>query len=89
VATLTGAGVGAAAGGLLGALAGAGVGEEQAHVYAEGVRRGGSPVVVRTDERRAPEAESILERNAPVDLNRRAAEYQAGGWSGFERTLLS
>jgi len=35
------------------------------------------------------EAETILEHDAPVDLDRRAAEYRAGGWSGFERTLLS
>ena len=50
VATLTGAGAGAAAGGLLGSLTGAGVHHDDAHVYAEGVRRGGSLVTVRADE---------------------------------------
>ena len=39
VATAVGAGVGAASGGLLGSLVGAGVSEEDANVYAEGVRR--------------------------------------------------
>ncbi len=47
VAALTGAGVGAAAGGLLGSLAGAGVDEADAHVYAEGVRRGGTVLSAR------------------------------------------
>ena len=52
VAALTGAGVGAAAGGLLGALTGSGLSEEESHVYAEGVRRGGNLVTVRTDDSR-------------------------------------
>src|SRR6185437_13482826 len=51
VATLAGAGagaaVGAAAGGLVGSLTAAGVPEREAHVYAEGVRRGSSLVTVR------------------------------------------
>ena len=43
VATLTGAGVGAATGGILGGLTDLGVSENDAHTYAEGVRRGGYP----------------------------------------------
>lgn len=84
VATLTGAGVGAAAGGLLGALTGAGVSEEEANVYAEGVRRGGNLVTVRADESRAVEAERILARHNPVDVDTRRSEYQAGGWSRYD-----
>src|SRR5215212_6247541 len=72
VAALTGAGAGAAAGGLLGGLTQAGVGEEHAHVYAEGVRRGGNLVTVRTDEARAAEAESIMARHNAVDTEERA-----------------
>ena len=55
---LTGAGVGAAAGGLLGALTGSGLSEEESHVYAEGVRRGGNLVTVRTDDSRSAEVEA-------------------------------
>jgi hypothetical protein len=44
VATAVGAVAGAATGGLIGGLTGAGVSEDDAHVYAEGVRRGGSLV---------------------------------------------
>ena len=84
VATLTGAGVGAAAGGLLGALAQAGLGEEHASLYAESLRRGGSLVTVRTDDPRAQEAERILARHNPVDVEARADEYRAGGWTRYE-----
>jgi hypothetical protein len=82
VAALAGAGVGAAAGGLLGALTGSGLSEEEANVYAEGVRRGGNLVTVRADESRATEAEAILARHNPVDVATRGSEYRSAGWSG-------
>src|SRR5439155_20856442 len=47
VSTAAGAAAGAAAGGLIGSLTGAGVSKEHAHIYAEGVRRGGSLVTAR------------------------------------------
>ncbi|MFC7540541.1 hypothetical protein ACFQU2_15130 [Siccirubricoccus deserti] len=84
VAALTGAGVGAAAGGLLGALTEAGVGDEHAHVYAEGVRRGGNLVTLRTDDSRATEAEAILARHNAVDAEERGASYRSGGWTGYD-----
>ena len=83
VALVTGAGAGAAAGGLLGSLVGAGVDEKDAHVYAEGVRRGGTLVSVRAEEARGSQAAMILERHAPVDLSTREADYRAGGWTGY------
>jgi hypothetical protein len=83
VAALTGAGAGAAAGGLLGALTTAGVNEADAHVYAEGLRRGGNLVTVRADETRTAQAESILARHGPVDTAQRGADYRASGWSGY------
>jgi hypothetical protein len=82
VAALTGAGVGAAAGGLLGALTGAGLGEEHAETYAEGVRRGGHLVVVRADDTRAAEAERILARHNPVDMESRTSDWRSQGWTG-------
>jgi hypothetical protein len=84
VAALTGAGVGAAAGGLLGGLVGAGIGDEHAHAYAEGVRRGGNLVTVRAEEARIAEAEQILDSHNPVDIEARASEYRAGGWTGYD-----
>ncbi len=86
VTTLAGAGLGAAAGtaagGLLGTLADIGVSEEDAHVYAEGLRRGGALVSVRTDEDDAPRVESLLLHRVTVDPATRRLEYSATGWSG-------
>lgn len=83
VATLTGVGAGAAAGGLIGSLTGLGVSEKEAHVYAEGIRRGGSLVTVKIDESRELEARTILDRYTHVDLAAREADYRAGGWTGY------
>ena len=84
VGAAAGAAVGGVAGGLLGALANAGVPEEQAHVYAEGVRRGGTLVSVRADDVRADTASAILQNAAGVDIDRRRTDYLAEGWRGFD-----
>jgi hypothetical protein len=84
VGALAGAAVGGAAGGLLGALANAGVPEEEAHVYAEGIRRGGTLVSVRAEDSRADAAGAILRNSAGVDLDRRRSDYLAEGWQGFD-----
>ena len=83
VATLTGAGVGAASGGLLGALTGAGVSNDEANVYAEGVKRGGSLVTVRADEADAPRIEGILAQHTTPDWQQRRTSY-GNDWSGFK-----
>ncbi len=82
--TLAGAGLGAAAGGLVGALVGAGIPEEDAGVYAEGVRRGGALVTVQaaTDDD-ADRAADILDRYNVVDIDERSSNFREGGWSGF------
>jgi hypothetical protein len=82
VATLAGAGVGAAAGGLAGSLVKAGVSREHAHVYEEGIRRGGTLVTVRADDTQAPAVTDILERHDPADIDGRQEEWRAGGWEG-------
>ena len=84
VATLTGAGVGAGAGGLLGSLTGAGVPEQDAHVYAEGVRRGGTLVTVRADETHAANVERLLVTPNATTLDGRRTDYQSQGWKEFD-----
>ena len=84
VATLVGAGVGAAAGGLIGALVDAGVPEEQANLYAEGVRRGGTLVTVSTSDQNADRAVGILNDHDPVDIDRRASQWHSDNWTGFD-----
>jgi hypothetical protein len=69
---------------LAGAVVGGGAGGEEAQVYAEGVRRGGSLVTVRTDEIRAVEAERIMNGRRYVDWRARNQEYRDSGWIGFD-----
>lgn len=83
-AMLAGAGFGAAAGGILGALTQAGISEEHAHVYAESLRRGGSLVTVRGDENRLAMAETIMARHNAVDTEERARSFRAGGWTHYD-----
>lgn len=86
-ATLAGAAAGAAAGGVAGGLIGAltddGVNEDDAHVYAEGVRRGGTLVTVRVEDDLAPTARAILSSGS-VDIARRREIYTDDGWTGFD-----
>ncbi len=70
--------------GLMGALMKLSVPEERAHYYAEGIRRGGTLVMVRTPDYRARDAVEIINRYEPVDINRRAREWRLSGWTGFK-----
>jgi len=84
VAALAGAGAGAVAGGLIGSLTELGVDKDEAELYAESVRRGGSLVTVKTDEARAEEASSILRTAGAMDISQRAEKWRAEGWSGYD-----
>ena len=87
-ATLAGAATGAVAGGaiggLVGALTDAGVPEEEAHVYSEGVRRGGTLLTARVDDSRAANVEAALDRYRPTDIRVRGQEYRNSGWTRFD-----
>jgi len=86
--TLLGAGVGAAAGGLIGILMDVGIPENEAHYYAEGLRRGGAVVTVSTqDEMMIDRAINIFERDGAVDIDRRADEWRQGGWTGYDSSV--
>jgi hypothetical protein len=82
-ATAAGAVAGGAAGGIIGALTQAGVSKEDAHAYAEGIRRGGTLVTARVPERDRARYEAIMDRQS-VDMEERAATYRQGGWSKFD-----
>ena len=71
---------------MLGALTNYGVDERDAHVYSEGVRRGGTLVTVRADDGRAAEAERILNAQRPVDISERRRFYTESGWSEYDPT---
>jgi len=84
---VAGAIAGGATGGIIGAMTSSGVSEDDAHVYAEGVRRGGSLVTAKVDDALAPEAEAILKRSNWVDPAERRASYTEQGWTRFDDTL--
>lgn len=81
-----GAVVGGAAGGVIGSLVKSGVDEHDANVYAEGLRRGGSIVTVRSDGDQAETVRSILVSNGAVDMDDRRAFYREEGWVRFDET---
>jgi hypothetical protein len=82
--TLAGAGIGAAGGGLIGALKDAGVPDEEAGVYAESIRRGGTMVTVRAPEVLRDRVADILDEHGAVDVDERASSYRTAGWTGFD-----
>lgn len=82
--TLVGAMAGGAAGGILGSLTEAGIDEGEAHVYAEGIRRGATLVTARVTESEVEIAEAILSQHSPIDVAARRAEFESSGWSGFD-----
>jgi hypothetical protein len=77
------AAAGGVAGGILGALTEAGVSEEDAQVYAEGVRRGGTLLTVRVPEADQARVEAILDHSA-VNIREREMSYRKSGWSSFD-----
>ena len=83
VATLAGAAAGGLAGGLIGALTQAGVSEQDANVYAEGVRRGGTLVTARVPDADRARCETILNR-ASINIRDRETAYRKSGWSSFD-----
>jgi stress response protein YsnF len=85
-AGLTGAGIGAAAGGLIGALTKAGVPEEDAQIYAEGIRRGGALVSVTVDDSRADDVADLMESMGAVDIDERGAHFRNTGYTGYSAT---
>jgi hypothetical protein len=82
-AAATGAAVAGAAGGVIGMLAEAGVAVNEAEVYAESIRRGGSLVSAKVDAADKDKFEAILNPSS-VDIGARRNELAAAGWRGFD-----
>jgi hypothetical protein len=82
-ATAVGAAAGAATGGLVGALTQAGVSDDEAPLYAEGVRRGGSLVTAKVADGDKARLEAILDTSS-VNLRDRSAAWEKSGWTGYD-----
>lgn len=87
-ATAAGTGIGAvggaATGSLVGALRSAGHTDEEANVYSEGVRRGGSLVSAKVADADVARTEAVLDRIRSVDTKTRGAAYRKSGWTAFD-----
>ena len=84
LATLFGAGVGAVAGGIIGILVEMGVPEADARMYEEGVRRGGTLLMLRADDSAsAGRAAQIMNQNGAQDIKRRSADWQSGAQTKY------
>ena len=75
--------IGGVAGGLLGALTNAGISEEDAQVFVEGVRRGGTVVAARVPQSELPRIVPIMNQSA-VNLQERSELYRKSGWQSFD-----
>src|SRR6187401_142999 len=73
----------AATGGIVGALTEAGVSDEDAQSYAEGVRRGGTLVSARVPDADRSRLDSVLNESA-INLRDRSAAWQKAGWKSFD-----
>jgi uncharacterized membrane protein len=81
---VAGASIGAATGGLVGLLTDAGIPKSDAHVYAEGIRRGGALLSARVTEAQAPTATQILAEAGAVDIEDRRQQFETEGWDAEE-----
>jgi hypothetical protein len=82
-ATAAGAAAGAATGGIIGALTQAGFTDDDAHTYAEGIRRGGTLVTARVADGDRSRLDAILNQSA-INLGQRRAAWQKSGWKSFD-----
>jgi len=81
--TALGAAAGAATGGLVGALTESGISKEDAPMYAEGVRRGGTLVSARVPDADRTRLDAVLNKSA-VNLRDRSTAWQKSGWKTFD-----
>jgi hypothetical protein len=78
-----GAAVGGTAGGIIGALTQAGTSKEDAYMYAEGIRRGGTLVSARVADGDRDRCEAMLDRSS-VNIRDRGAAWRKTGWQNFD-----
>jgi hypothetical protein len=70
-------------GGPIAGLVNCGLPEGEAHVFAEGVRRGGVIVAVKADdEMEAEQAALLMSRHGAIDIEACATGWRSQGWSG-------
>src|SRR5579859_4949094 len=82
-ALAAGAAGGGVAGGLIGALVESGTSKENAELYAEAVRRGGTIVTAKVSDVDEAQYAAILDKQA-LDVRSRELAYRNSGWKGYD-----
>ncbi len=57
--------------------------DEDRHAYAEGLRRGGTLVTVKTGQVDTDRLLDILDRDGAVDMDQRETSWRGDGWTGY------
>jgi uncharacterized protein (TIGR02271 family) len=73
-------------GGILNRLRSAGVPEDDSHMYAEGVRRGGSLVIARLADDNVDRGLEIMSNYRPVDIDERGSQWRTEGWTRYDES---
>ena len=60
--------------------------DEDRYTYAEGLRRGGYLVSATVSTDKYDQALAVLDDEGTIDMDERAAEWRAQGWSGYQGT---
>jgi len=79
-----GAAAGGVVGGVVGGLTGHGVTNEDANLYAEGLKRGGTLVTVLMPGDQVEKATLIFKTHGAVDIEKRGEAWTADGWVSFD-----
>jgi len=86
--TLATMAAGAAAGGVIGSAIGVltehGISHADSHLYAEGLKRGGTLVTVVAGESQLDAVRHIFKAHGAVDIEKRGANWTAEGWVSFD-----
>jgi hypothetical protein len=92
VSTLAGLAAGAVAGGVAGgivdALTSSGMTTEEAQVYAEAIRRGGTMITVRVDDSQDAVVARLLDEVPPVNMAERERVFRESGWTGYDPKVM-
>jgi hypothetical protein len=56
--------------------------QQDAEVFREGIRRGGTLLTAVVEDAKAEEAQRLLERRGAIDIDERASEWRGSGWTG-------
>ncbi len=82
----SGKGTGSFGNDLVGGLSQRGVPDDEARFYAEGVRRGGTLVVLDVDDDRARDVAAVMNEHRPVRMKERRAAWREEGYEGYDES---